>query len=207
MNKTEAKILDCALKMYNEQGIDSITVRHIAKEMGIRHSNITYYFPKKDDIIEVLYHKMQGEIDEILDSIAIAVNDAFDFAIFKKGIDILYKYRFVQINNAEIFKRLPELKGVYDMNREKRKASYIQIATDLKKQKFLKTNLDDIFLKLLIQNITLINDFWVVFCDLNPGRSFDDIKNNYLRLILSAFLPYLTEKGVGDFEKMIKDLA
>lgn len=206
MNKTESKILDCALKMYNEQGIDAITVRHIAKEMKIRHSNITYYFPKKDDIVDVLYHKMQGEIDELIDGVALSANDIFDLTIFKKGFDILYKYRFVHINHAEIFKRLPEVKKVYEANREKRKSIYLQMASDLKKQKFFEDGIDDEFIRLLVQNVTLINDFWVVYCDLNPGKSFEEQKSNYLKLILNAFLPYLTEKGVRDFKKLILDL-
>lgn len=206
MNKTESKILDYALKMYNEQGIDAITVRHIAKEMKIRHSNITYYFPKKDDIVDVLYHKMQGEIDELIDGVALSANDIFDLTIFKKGFDILYKYRFVHINHAEIFKRLPEVKKVYEANREKRKSIYLQMASDLKKQKFFEDGIDDEFIRLLVQNVTLINDFWVVYCDLNPGKSFEEQKSNYLKLILNAFLPYLTEKGVRDFKKLILDL-
>lgn len=206
MNKTESKILGCALEMYNEFGIDAITVRHIAKKMDIRHSNITYYFPKKDDIVDVLYHKMQGEIDELLDEKSLTTRDIFDLSVFKKGFHIIYKYRFVYVNHAEIFKRLPHIKSVYDDNREKRKTIFLRIANDLNKHQFFRDNVEEEYLKLLIQNVTLINDFWVVYCDLNPGRTYEQQKRNYLKLILNAFLPHLTPKGVENFKKAISNL-
>lgn len=203
MNKTQVKILECALKMYNEQGIDSITVRHIAKELDIRHSNITYYYPKKDDIIEVLYHQMQREVDQVVSNIASSANVGFDLAVFEDTFDVLYKYRFVHINSGEIFKRLPELKEIYLKNRVKRNSIYLEIANNLKKTNILDSSVGDEFIEIFLQNVTLINDFWVVFCDINPVWKFKEQKAKYLKLILSAFLPYLTEKGINDFKKMI----
>ena len=37
---TKEKIIDTALQLFNKQGIDPVTTRHIAKEMNISHGNL-----------------------------------------------------------------------------------------------------------------------------------------------------------------------
>ncbi len=202
MNKTEAKILDNALELYNTKGIDSITVRHIADHIGIRHSNITYYFPKKDDIIDVLYHKMQGEIDEIIEKFEPSDHKDFDLSLFADSFDVLYSYRFVHINHAEIFKRVPELKEIYKHNKEKRYHKFKSIANDLQKSGILKDEAKPEQLDLVIYNIVLTTDFWIVYADLNESGGKEEQKKFFLRLILNAFFPVVTDKG----KKMLDDV-
>ncbi len=48
---TREIILDKALKMFNERGIEYVGLRELAGVLGIRVSNITYYFPTKDDLV------------------------------------------------------------------------------------------------------------------------------------------------------------
>lgn len=62
---TKEKILATALELFNEQGIDVITIRHIAKEMGISHSNIQYYFKNADDIITTIYVNHINELNTL----------------------------------------------------------------------------------------------------------------------------------------------
>src|SRR3954470_15043706 len=51
---TRDKILDKALEMFNEQGIEYVGLRELASLLDIRVSNITYYFPTKDDLVHEL---------------------------------------------------------------------------------------------------------------------------------------------------------
>jgi len=46
---TRKKILDKALEMFNERGIEYVGLRELASILDMRVSNITYYFPTKDD--------------------------------------------------------------------------------------------------------------------------------------------------------------
>ena len=48
---TEEKILAKALEMFNERGIEYVGMRELAATLNIRVSNITYYFPTKDDLV------------------------------------------------------------------------------------------------------------------------------------------------------------
>src|SRR5215212_8185580 len=48
---TRDKILNKALEMFNERGIEYVGLRELASVLDMRVSNITYYFPTKDDLV------------------------------------------------------------------------------------------------------------------------------------------------------------
>jgi len=45
------RILDRALQLFNERGIEYVAVRELARDLGIQGGNITYHFPTRDDLI------------------------------------------------------------------------------------------------------------------------------------------------------------
>ena len=51
-------VLSKALEMFNEKGIEYVGLREIAARLNIRVSNITYYFPTKDDLVNQLTVKL-----------------------------------------------------------------------------------------------------------------------------------------------------
>ena len=60
---TKEKILEKSLELFNRDGLDSVTVRHIAKALEMSHGNLCYHFPTIDFIIEGLYSQMAVELD------------------------------------------------------------------------------------------------------------------------------------------------
>lgn len=53
-NSTRQRILEAALNIVEEQGVKALTQPRIAKAVGIRQSNLTYYFPRKADLFIAL---------------------------------------------------------------------------------------------------------------------------------------------------------
>ena len=51
---TKEKILSKALEMFNDRGIEYVGLRELAAILAMRVSNITYYFPTKDDLVNQL---------------------------------------------------------------------------------------------------------------------------------------------------------
>lgn len=54
------RILDAALQIMQESGVKKLTQPKVAKVAGIRQSHLTYYFPKKSDLVIGL---LQGHIE------------------------------------------------------------------------------------------------------------------------------------------------
>src|SRR5215218_2536111 len=55
---TRDKIRGKALEMFNERGIEYVGLRELAALLDMRVSNITYYFPTKDDLVYQLSQEL-----------------------------------------------------------------------------------------------------------------------------------------------------
>ena len=45
------RILERALQLFNERGIEYVAIRELARDLGIKGGNITYHFPTRDDLV------------------------------------------------------------------------------------------------------------------------------------------------------------
>ena len=52
---TKQKILDTARTLFNEMGYNTVSLRDIAKTVGISEGNLTYYFQKKEVSAEDIF--------------------------------------------------------------------------------------------------------------------------------------------------------
>ena len=65
---TPDRILATALRLFNQFGVDRVPVYKIASEIGISPGNLTYHFPRKQDIIYQLIDNLEAEASEVLTS-------------------------------------------------------------------------------------------------------------------------------------------
>jgi len=70
---TKDKILSSAARLFSERGYDRVTVREIAKDVGINSSSLYNHFVSKEEILKSLYnyysermHEAYPDIDELL---------------------------------------------------------------------------------------------------------------------------------------------
>jgi AcrR family transcriptional regulator len=64
--KTKDKILATSLRLFNQQGVDTLTVRDIAQEVGISHGNLCYHFANVEEIVFRLYENLVAELNLIM---------------------------------------------------------------------------------------------------------------------------------------------
>ncbi len=65
---TPERILSTALRLFNQFGVDRVPVYKIAAEIGISPGNLTYHFPRKQDIIYQLIDNLEAEASQVLKS-------------------------------------------------------------------------------------------------------------------------------------------
>lgn len=90
-------IIEKALEMYNAYGIEYVGVRELAKELGLKAGNITYYYPTKDDIILAIYNEYSHAITaQIPSDVEVSI---YNFLQIQHGIYVAqYQYRALFIS-------------------------------------------------------------------------------------------------------------
>ncbi len=79
--KTREKILDVAIDLISKKGFEAVSIREIAREVGIRESSIYNHFKSKDEILDTIIDYFKAEVarasamdrgmDEMLDELGV----------------------------------------------------------------------------------------------------------------------------------------
>ena len=62
---TRKRLLDRALKLFQQRGVDATTMRDIAKAAGLSLGAAYYYFPSKDALVFAYYEDHQLQMEEL----------------------------------------------------------------------------------------------------------------------------------------------
>ena len=59
---TKETILRCAEELLRQKGYNEVSLREIAECAGIRVGNLTYYYPKKETLVEEIFEARGGRV-------------------------------------------------------------------------------------------------------------------------------------------------
>lgn len=201
MSATKERILDTALALFNKDGIDQVTIRHIAQAMGISHGNLQYHFANANVIIQELYNRLAERFDALLHAAPAQVTDELDF--FRKGVmdsyALIYEYRFVFLHFVEIGRRIPAITKHYYQNLKKREPQMMHLFGLMKDKGILRKDIPDDVLKLLVHQIFIVSDFWLSSNEITLQLKGKKSLEYYHRLFFNMFYPYFTPKGLKYF--------
>ena len=104
--QTRQRILDTALRMFNQQGEPNVTTNHIADELEISPGNLYYHFRNKDDIIEQLFQRYEERMDTALVSPDSRLRDLEDIWLqLHLVFECIWEYRFLYRDLVDILSR------------------------------------------------------------------------------------------------------
>jgi AcrR family transcriptional regulator len=206
---TKEKILESALELYNEQGTEVVTIRHIAAELGISHGNVGYHFPSTKDIVRALLKEMKNELDVPLAKFAAQENEVSPEAIYENVLAVytlLEKYRFFLLDFTHIIRSDTLIKSAFRGMMTKRKEQLSLFFQAMRKAGFMRTDVPEVIYERLIKAILIIGFAWL------PHRALldDTFKKSkasvYAGIVFSLFVPYLTENGMKKFENVLEKI-
>jgi AcrR family transcriptional regulator len=127
MSKTKAKILTQARELFNTYGVAVVSQRKIAEEMGISPGNLTYHFPKKDDINEALYYALVEEISRQVEQRKTDAPTLSNlFLLYGDIYDAFHRYRFVFLDFVHFMKSHGQIAEHYQQLQLLRKFQFDQ---------------------------------------------------------------------------------
>lgn len=207
--KTRDRILDKALELMNSKGLEHVSTYDIARALDIRQSNITYYFPTKPDIVNVLAKRMVTDADNIS-----AVVDPQHFSItsfynmVEETMKVHEKYRFILMNYAPVITADSELHEHYVKVLKGRPGQFEGLVAILDANGYVngKEMLAHSKYLTLLLNMTAI--YWIQEAAIYMARKSDKARRkHHLAIFFQAFIPYLTAKGKKELEMLLSKHA
>ena len=191
---TRGKILDRALEMFNERGIEYVGLRELAADLDIRVSNITYYFPTKDDLVfEISQELARKNSEVIIENQSITMTGFLE--MLTKVYEHHYHFRSLLRSFVHIMTQNKAVLASYKKTQTNRRNAIAVNLQALVTGGYLKVENEE-KLKFLGTSISLISRYWIseaaVF-----GQHFskeENIRQNLL-LIVHLLEPYSSAKA------------
>lgn len=200
--KTEEKIISRSLEMFNERGIEYVGLREIAATLEMRVSNITYYFPTKDDLV----NRLSIELNKL--NSQIVVNNA-DLSIetfvlnFEKVFYNHLKYRCLLLSFVHLIENNKKVSARYRKTQRNRNATLRSNLKVLVKSGYLtKINANEV--EFLVSAIAIIVRFWISEANvsLKHLKPVEQVRH-YVSLISWLLMPYASEKGRKQLQNLL----
>lgn len=189
-NGLQMKILETAVKMFNEEGYSSVSIRDISKKLNISPGNLTYYYKKKNDLIKAIFDLQYIEYKNMN---IVPCSDIEGLSIiFQNIIKHQNKYAFYFNNIIEIPRLYPELSDIQIKVFKEFKDLFKYSLLNLNKEGIVRSELmqdayDDLAFALLSAAL-----FW------NQQNVYNEkfSKKNIVHMLWNILLPNFTQKGL-----------
>tara|TARA_B100000809_G_scaffold159385_1_gene156746 strand:+ start:2454 stop:3080 length:627 start_codon:yes stop_codon:yes gene_type:complete len=204
MKNTKDVILKTALYLFNTHGLAKITLRSIAKEMGISQGNLNYHFKKREDIIETLYFQLVKNIDDSisntkkLESVLELV-----FNISKTIMYNFYEYRFFMLDFVQIMRENDTIKTHYLVLTTEREQEFAMLFELLVEEGTMRKEILPNEYNNLYKRFQILGDFWISSAETKKQPLTKESVPIYSELINQTIFPYLTTNGKKKYHSLI----
>ena len=203
--KTKDKILQEALKQFNERGTDAVSIRSIGDAIGISAGNLAYHFKNTDAIIYQLYLNLAEALNQ-----EVAKTQDLEMSLrslakrTKETFQILFTYRFLLIDFVHINRRVEGLQKHFLSLMDMRRMQF-RFVFELFQQKglFRKDITNEQYAE-LSDIIILYSNAWISDGIVRFEGTKEELISRYARLFFMMTLPYLSSEGKKAFEEVLE---
>lgn len=189
---TKEKILEAALRLFNEHGCGAVSTNHIAKECGISPGNLYFHYTNKSEIIRSLYERMLVDWDLTQNTIAMD-GDVLTYIrqLLNLAAELYWKYRFI---HRELATLCMEDKILDTRNKEvlaKRRQENTIVIHVLIAKKYLR-ELSGEEIEFLVDMTWLISIFWQPYIQMQQTTMDEAAIKKGAQMIEALLEPYRT---------------
>lgn len=194
---TRQKIMNTAKVLFNQKGFNVVSIGDISSELGISKGNLTYYFKKKEDIMEAILDDSAARMDPPTVPKTLAEMD--DLFIHMQNVvqeNAFYFWHHTQL--SQLSNRIQKQQNaVYQRNIAIFKHAFTTMHSDgLIREEDVPYEYDSVIDSLLLTSI-----YWLQFCTLKQESS---PQTSFHKQMWTVMLPLLTKKGKTALKSIIK---
>jgi AcrR family transcriptional regulator len=196
---TRRRILDAALRLFNERGSGAVSTNHIAAEAGISPGNLYYHFRDKQEIIRALHaeyaaaHKgLWKPGPDVRQNLAALRRNV------TTGMDLAMRYRFLGREILALLQADPELRASYQAVYQRRLGEWVAFGERLVAQGAVRPPRPSQTVRDLAVAIWLISESWLSFLDVTGDSAEPAQIAKGADLVLAVLEPYLADVRLPD---------
>lgn len=198
---TKDRILDAALVLFNDEGLETVSTRRIAQALGISQGNLCYHFPHKDQIVEALYQRLRDEFSRLLG--AMQAQDLSFEGLSIASYEMLrvqYRYKFLMLNFVQVMRQYPAIQADFQALFAARRQELSRFYQVLAAKGWLRDDIPPEQFDFLSRSQYILGNFWMAEAEIQDSSDDQSRVAFYTRLLASLIWPYLSAEGRHHFD-------
>ncbi len=201
------RILDAALRLFNENGTGNVSTNLVADSAGISVGNLYYHFKNKEQIVRALFERYSDDTDRAfaLPEDRVPTPDDLD-ALLRLNFVVLWRYRFFYRERISLLQRDAELMSRYRVVRQRGFDGFAYLLRAFADAGFVRLPETPEEESQLAQVCWIVSDFFLPFLESDGGDSdlstlqarHQEQGASLLRLVLR---PYLITDSINHPER------
>ncbi len=199
---TRSRITTMARSMANRDGIDVVTTRAVAAQLGISPGNVSYHFPRREDLLLALADDLSLRNDDVWSpdpATCAGLLDQYRAALWNQ-----WAHRGVVMALPSLMERHPDLRRRYAATEAQRYGQQRRHLEALVARGALDLDAEHIE-QVLAQIVLVVRWSWLnEYRVTRPGRGVGEVIDHYLAMIAAILHPHATDAGRDDLTDILR---
>ena len=97
-SSTQEKVLDMSMNLFNQHGIEAVSLSQISQALGISPGNLTYHYHRKADLIASHIARFRQQLEQGVESIRVGASPEIFGSAYLQLLQLTLQYRFLFIS-------------------------------------------------------------------------------------------------------------
>lgn len=195
---TRRRILDAALRLFNERGTAAVSTNHIAAAAGLSPGNLYYHFAGKQEIIRALHDRYAGAHEGLWDpGLGGQASLAMLRANLALAMELTWQYRFLERELLALLRADPRLAASYRDVYQRRLGQWVWFGEQLAADGTLQPPRPPATITDLATAIWLLAASWLPFLEITGDPHDPQQVARGGDLVLAVLAPYLAGPQAG----------
>lgn len=195
-NATRAKVIECALILFNEKGFESCTTHTIATAAGLSPGNLYYHFKNKEEIAEEVAIEIGTGLRSLFSLTGLETNSLSFPEFLESFFDFLFHYKFFFRDFPLLIRANPRIGKVWKTEFQQSRADMKSYANRWVKSGDMKPFETDQALDAFLDNVFALIFFGPAYQEFIDDSLDRKTFKAHLERVLEFLHPYHTSQGL-----------
>lgn len=201
------RIVDRALELFNEHGLERVGMRELARDLALAPGNLTYHFARKEDLIVAIATRFTADNSALLVPSAPVPSFTQFLELVGRILHNQYRYRCLPLNIVYLLDDYPSLAARYHASQALRRTQFEQWLHQLHVAGYLRPDLTLRERDWLVEYCQLFGRAWVLeYWVFHRDQPIEPMIAHALSMLATAFMPYASRTGCQELAPFLEPL-